>query len=64
MATGGDTDSLNDTNSEAESELRRQWLQFFEVWGYDASDAAEDWWVEWGVLAERALEGPHRADAQ
>jgi salicylate hydroxylase len=25
-----------------------------EVWGYYAIDAAEEWWVEWGMLRERS----------
>ena len=36
-------------------ELREQFQEIFEVWGYDARDAAEDWWIQWGVLGERAL---------
>jgi len=26
-----------------------------EVWGYFAIDAADEWWVEWGLLRERSL---------
>jgi hypothetical protein len=25
-----------------------------EVWGYFAVDAADEWWVEWGLLRERS----------
>jgi len=25
------------------------------IWTYDAFDAADDWWVQWGMLRERAL---------
>lgn len=25
-----------------------------EVWGYFAIDAADEWWVEWGLLHERS----------
>jgi hypothetical protein len=25
-----------------------------EVWGYYAIDAADEWWVEWGMLRERS----------
>jgi salicylate hydroxylase len=25
-----------------------------EVWGYYAVDAADEWWVEWGMLRERS----------
>lgn len=38
-----------------EGELERQFAEICEVWGYDAVDAAEDWWVHWGMLRERAL---------
>jgi len=30
------------------------WGQLCQVWAYDAFDAADDWWVQWGVLRERA----------
>lgn len=38
----------------SESRLREQWDSISEVFGYSASDAAADWWVGWGVLAEMA----------
>lgn len=38
-----------------EGELERQFAEICEVWGYDAIDAAEDWWVHWGMLRERAM---------
>jgi salicylate hydroxylase len=25
-----------------------------DVWGYYAIDAADEWWVEWGMLRERS----------
>jgi salicylate hydroxylase len=28
--------------------------EIMEVWGYYAVDAAEEWWVEWGMLRERS----------
>ena len=28
-----------------------------EVWGYFAIDAADEWWVEWGLLRERSQLG-------
>ena len=30
------------------------WDAVGDVWAYDAEEAAEDWWVEWGLPAERA----------
>ncbi|KAF9221336.1 FAD/NAD(P)-binding domain-containing protein [Gyrodon lividus] len=37
-----------------ESKLRWQWDEICEVFGYHAREAAEDWWVMWGVLRERS----------
>lgn len=55
VGSGGEHD-FGDTSSEAENqEMLRQWQELFEIWGYDARDAAESWWVEWGILGERAL---------
>ena len=34
--------------------LRDQWDTVSEVFAYSASDAAADWWVGWGMLAEMA----------
>lgn len=30
--------------------LREQWDEIGEVFGYNAHEAAEDWWVKWGAL--------------
>lgn len=32
----------------------RLWDAVGAIWAYDAEDAADDWWVEWGLPAERA----------
>ncbi|VDB96157.1 unnamed protein product [Peniophora sp. CBMAI 1063] len=34
--------------------LEQQWNGISHVWTYNGVDAAESWWVEWGILAERA----------
>ncbi|EIM88749.1 FAD/NAD-P-binding domain-containing protein [Stereum hirsutum FP-91666 SS1] len=63
--TWAEEKKANDNSSEAEDmELRRQWQGFFENWGYDGRDAAESWWHEWGVLAQRALQSQSDAAAQ
>jgi len=31
------------------------WGHLCEIWAYNAFDAADDWWVQWGVLREWAL---------
>lgn len=38
-----------------EDKMRWQWEEISEVLGYSAREAAEDWWVSWGVLRERSL---------
>lgn len=34
--------------------LPDQWDQLKELFGYNAEDEADDWWVKWGLLRERA----------
>ena len=33
--------------------LNRAWEEFKGSYAYDAYDAADDWWVDWGMLRER-----------
>ncbi|XP_006462114.1 hypothetical protein AGABI2DRAFT_206335 [Agaricus bisporus var. bisporus H97] len=33
-----------------DSMLREQWDEIGEVFGYNAIEAAEDWWIKWGAL--------------
>ncbi|OAX34598.1 FAD/NAD(P)-binding domain-containing protein [Rhizopogon vinicolor AM-OR11-026] len=35
-------------------EAAEQWEHLKELFGYDAEDEADDWWVKWGLLRERA----------
>lgn len=37
-----------------DSRLRWQWDEICEVFAYHGREAAEDWWVMWGVLRERS----------
>jgi salicylate hydroxylase len=39
------------------------WGQLCEIWAYNAFDAADDWWVQWGILRKRSLslQDPHVA---
>jgi salicylate hydroxylase len=30
------------------------WAEMLRIFGYDAEDEADNWWVEWGLLRERA----------
>ncbi|KAI6039918.1 hypothetical protein EDC04DRAFT_3003291 [Pisolithus marmoratus] len=34
--------------------LAEQWDEVKELFGYNAEDEADDWWVNWGLLRERA----------
>ncbi len=38
-----------------------QWDRNRELFGYDAEDEADNWWVQWGLLEERAKMS-HRED--
>ncbi|EIM84550.1 uncharacterized protein STEHIDRAFT_159217 [Stereum hirsutum FP-91666 SS1] len=40
---------------DARNRPRKEFQEIFEVCGYDARDAAQDWWVQWGVLGEIML---------
>lgn len=35
-------------------EVHGQWEQVKELFAYDPEDQADDWWVKWGLLRERA----------
>lgn len=37
-----------------DGEITSRWQEIETVFGYDCEDAADDWWVEWGLLRERA----------
>ncbi|KAA1475603.1 FAD/NAD(P)-binding domain-containing protein [Dentipellis sp. KUC8613] len=37
-----------------ENALAIQWAGVSEIWAYNAFDAADDWWVHWGLLRERS----------
>ncbi|EAU85110.2 hypothetical protein CC1G_08083 [Coprinopsis cinerea okayama7 len=40
--------------SAADEEELPQWLEIKDTFGYDAEDDADNWWMEWGLLRERA----------
>lgn len=51
---------MRQANAESEdrwddSELASAWGDIGAVWGYNAIEAADDWWVQWGLLRERAM---------
>ena len=37
-----------------ETGTAQMWDEHREVFGYDAEDAGDQWWVDWGLPAERA----------
>ena len=40
-----------------EGEANSLWEEIRTIFGYDCEDEADDWWVQWGLLRERALGG-------
>lgn len=40
--------------TDGDQEELPQWAEIKEVFGYDAEDDADNWWIEWGLLRERA----------
>lgn len=45
---------LNVLDASGDSEETPEWSEIKEVFGYDAEDEADNWWMEWGLLRERA----------
>jgi salicylate hydroxylase len=41
-----------------------QWDHNRELFGYDAEDEADNWWVQWGLLQERAKASQWMSDSQ
>ncbi|EIW83799.1 FAD/NAD(P)-binding domain-containing protein [Coniophora puteana RWD-64-598 SS2] len=46
-----------------EREGASQWESVKEMFAYDAEDAADDWWVKWGLLREAAKQNALTEDA-
>ena len=51
------SDGLNMSNMDdvPEEYLREQCEEYKESFGYNAHDAVDNWWVEWGTLLERSM---------
>lgn len=46
---------INEWEEVEEDWLRENWgLEFEMPFNYDAYDAVDEWWAEWGVISERA----------
>lgn len=41
-------------DSATDAEEVSQWTEIKDIFGYDAEDEADNWWVQWGLLKERA----------
>ena len=37
-------------------DVSRLWDEVRTIFGYDCEDEADDWWVRWGMLRERAIQ--------
>ncbi|KAJ6525963.1 hypothetical protein B0H19DRAFT_1197546 [Mycena capillaripes] len=51
--TAADTDLFEVSDGEEETP---EWKEIKDVFGYDAEDEADNWWVTWGLLKQRALQ--------
>ncbi|RXW19363.1 hypothetical protein EST38_g6500 [Candolleomyces aberdarensis] len=45
---------LNVLDASGDQEEQAEWAEIKDVFGYDAEDDADNWWMEWGLLRERA----------
>ena len=52
------------TTCDAGEEDDPQWREVAETFAYDCEDEADDWWVQWGVLRERARGSEDGSDAE
>lgn len=46
--------SVNADPNWDDNRLQAQWEEIGEVFGYNALDAAEDWWIKWGSIGDSA----------
>ncbi|KAJ6578086.1 hypothetical protein B0H19DRAFT_1062631 [Mycena capillaripes] len=51
--TAADTDLFEVSDGEEETP---EWKEIKDVFGYDAEDEADNWWVTWGLLKQRSLQ--------
>ncbi|KAL7280606.1 hypothetical protein ACG7TL_005543 [Trametes sanguinea] len=62
MAEARDEDMRRRKDEWDEGTLKAQFEEIAEIFLYDAGDAAEEWWVNWGRFSETAREQPHVVD--
>ena len=46
----------NVLDGDGDGDAAQIWEEYRVIFGYDCEDEADDWWVQWGMLRERALE--------
>ncbi|KAI8985783.1 FAD/NAD-P-binding domain-containing protein [Trametes punicea] len=62
LAQARDEDMRRRKDEWDEGTLKAQFEEIAEIFLYDAGDAAEEWWVNWGRFSETAREQPHVVD--
>ena len=45
----------NVLDGDGDGDAAQIWEEYRVIFGYDCEDEADDWWVQWGLLRERAL---------
>jgi salicylate hydroxylase len=64
MMRGKHDQGRNVLSGDDEDSNVAQWDHNRELFGYDAEDEADNWWVQWGLLQERAKVGQWEEDKQ
>ena len=55
-------EALNSHEDDDGEALARHFAKLMDGWGYDAREEAEEWWVRWGLLKERASMREHTGE--
>src|SRR5712691_1202774 len=64
MMRGKHDQGRNVLSGDDEDSNVAQWDHNRELFGYDAEDEADNWWVQWGLLQERAKAADWEEDKQ
>jgi len=64
MMRGKHDQGRNVLSGDDEDSNVAQWDHNRELFGYDAEDEADNWWVQWGLLQERAKAAQWEEDKQ
>ena len=51
-------------DAEGNEKATELWETLCRIFGYDCEDEADNWWVQWGMLRERASERDEKSDAE